>query len=361
MKQIRELQEFERSFKNSKNAEKPVMIVTADGDHMKTLGMKKQFHVRLNILTLTTWMVFLVTNAPGRSTFNGVQRRIAPLIKELGGVLLEHEHFGAHLDDKGNTIDSQFELKIFEHAGRILSEIISGMVINGYPVIVEYIGDKASEIVKYVNEKWRSSHVRSSQYLLQIVKCNNITCCTPFMSSYKNVVKDRFLPPQFAMPRSLHNGFTWTRSDKTSQYLSLHKTIAMSGVIPTFAQRKYPLGIPYDSFNPAVKDDFKNRMCSICGMHFGTIKMISIHRQSCKRVDDNTESNGTLDVVENVAERVRPLPIAGIRQQEVLCILQMREMEWMSLDDIKYDNIEDVPVAKDPEVETPLFDTTTEN
>ena len=25
-------------------------------------------------------------------------------------------------------------------------------------------------------------------------------------------------------------------------------------------------------------------------------------------------------------------------------------MEWMSLDDIKYDNIEDVPVVKNPEV-----------
>ena len=33
----------------------------------------------------------------------------------------------------------------------------------------------------------------------------------------------------------------------------------------------------------------------------------------------------------------------------------------MSLDDIEYDNIEDVPVVKDPEVRTPLFDPTTEN
>ena len=136
---------------------------------------------------------------------------------ELGGALLEHEHFGVHLDNKGNTIDSQLELKNFEHAGKILGEIWNGMVIDGYPVIVEDIGDKAPEIAKDVNEKWRQSHVRSSQYLLQIVKCKNITCCTPF--------------------RSLYNGFTWTRSDKTSQCLPLHQTIAMSGVIPTFARR----------------------------------------------------------------------------------------------------------------------------
>ena len=39
----------------------------------------------------------------------------------------------------------------------------------------------------------------------------------------------------------------------------------------------------------------------------------------------------------------------------------MQEMKWMSLDDIEYDNIEDVPVAKYLEVGTSLFDPTTEN
>ena len=64
---------------------------------------------------------------------------MAPLCKELGGVLLEHEHFGAHLDDKGNTIDLQLELKNFEQAGKILGEIWSGLVMDSYPVTAEYI------------------------------------------------------------------------------------------------------------------------------------------------------------------------------------------------------------------------------
>ena len=133
---------------------------------------------------------------------------MAPLSKVLGGVLLEHKHFGADLDVKGNTIDPKLELKNFEHAGKILSEILSGMVIDGYPVIAEYIGDKAPDIVKDTSEKWRSSYGRSSQYLLQIVKYNKITCCTPFRSGYKNVVKDRFLPPPYSMSQSLDNGYT---------------------------------------------------------------------------------------------------------------------------------------------------------
>ena len=39
----------------------------------------------------------------------------------------------------------------------------------------------------------------------------------------------------------------------------------------------------------------------------------------------------------------------------------MQKIEWMSLDDINYDNIEDVPAVNDSEVRTSLFDPTTEN
>ena len=73
------------------------------------------------------------------------------------------------------------------------------------------------------------------------------------------------------------------------------------------------------------------------------------------------EGNDTLDVEENVAQRVRPLQIAAIRQQEALCFLQMQDMPRMSLDDIEYDNVEDEPVVKDPEFGTPLFDPRTKN
>ena len=109
MKQIRELPEFKRSFENSKNKEKLVMIVTVDGGPDERLGMKKNVHVRFNTYDLDVF--FLLKNASGRSAFNRVERRKAPLNIELGGVLLEHEHFGVHLDDKGDTIDPYLELK----------------------------------------------------------------------------------------------------------------------------------------------------------------------------------------------------------------------------------------------------------
>ena len=146
------------------------------------------------------------------------------------------------------------------------------------------IADETSEVVKDISEKWKSSHVRSSQYLLQIVKYDDIVCCMPFRSSYRKIVKDRFLPPPFSICQSPDDGLTRTRSF-TGHHLSLHQTIVMSGMIPASAHRKYPLGIPYDAFNPAVKDDLRKRMCAKCGMYFGTIKAMSVHCRSCS--DDN--------------------------------------------------------------------------
>ena len=42
--------------------------------------------------------LFIVTNAPGRSAFNRVERQMTPLSRKLSGLVLPHEHFGSHLD-----------------------------------------------------------------------------------------------------------------------------------------------------------------------------------------------------------------------------------------------------------------------
>ena len=112
MKQIQEPPEFKGSFRNSKNEEKRVMIVIVDEGldenprYEKTISCAVDY---FNTYDLDTF--FLVTNSPGRSAFNRVERRVAHFSKELSGVLLELEQFGAHLDDKGNTIYLQHELK----------------------------------------------------------------------------------------------------------------------------------------------------------------------------------------------------------------------------------------------------------
>ena len=96
-------------------------------------------------------------------------------------------------------------------------------------------------------------------------------------------------------------------------------------------------------------------------MYFGTIKAMSVHRRSCSD-DNDAKSEEASDAEEGVAsERVRHLRMGAIRQREALCVMQMQEMEWMSLDDIEYGDLEGILVVNDHEVGTPLFNTSTEN
>ena len=105
---------------------------------------------------------------------------MAPLSREISELILPHETFGSHSDGKGKTIDDALELKNFEHAGKVLAEVWSNMSIDGHPIVPEFISDEANEPVVSKSEKWKAIHVRESQYLLQIVKCNDRHCCLQF-------------------------------------------------------------------------------------------------------------------------------------------------------------------------------------
>ena len=87
--------------------------------------------------------IFIATNAPGRSAFNRVERRMAPLSKELSGVILPREHYGSHLDSQSRTIDKKKELENFGFAGQTLAEIWSSVNIVNFPTIANYFDPKA--------------------------------------------------------------------------------------------------------------------------------------------------------------------------------------------------------------------------
>ena len=110
--------------------------------------------------------LFIATNAPGGSAFNRCERRMAPLSRELSGVILDHDHFGSHLNEKGETIDNDLEVKKFEYAGTVLAEIWSKLTIDGHPVVAEYVSDGADEDIPGKSQECISMHVKSSQYLL---------------------------------------------------------------------------------------------------------------------------------------------------------------------------------------------------
>lgn len=173
-----------------------MVIVTVDGGPDENPRYQKVINVAVhNFLHYNLDALFIATNAPGRSAFNRVERRMAPLSKELSGLILPHETFGSHLDSNGKTIDKELEKKNFEHCGNTLAEIWSNVMIDGWPTVAQYVQPDDSEInAEDLNEKdafWMSKHVRSSQYFTQIVKCNDQSCCKKPRSSLFDIWTER--------------------------------------------------------------------------------------------------------------------------------------------------------------------------
>lgn len=81
--------------------------------------------------------IFVACNAPGRSAYNRVERRMAPLSRALVGVILPHDHYGTHLDSQGRTIDTELEKTNFSYAGTALAEVLSETIIDGHVTIAE--------------------------------------------------------------------------------------------------------------------------------------------------------------------------------------------------------------------------------
>ena len=103
---------------------------------------------------------FLATNAPGRSAFNRVERRMAPLSHDLAGVVLPHNSFGSHLNSQNETIDAELEMKNFAKAGEVLAEIWSQTVIDGYATVVECIHPETDEVPVEQDPQGYGKHVR---------------------------------------------------------------------------------------------------------------------------------------------------------------------------------------------------------
>ena len=80
--------------------------------------------------------------------------------KELSSVVLPHDNFGSHLNAKGEMIDKELEKNNFGYAGEILAKIWSGMIIDGHPILAEFISEETDQEVIKKSEEWKSKHVR---------------------------------------------------------------------------------------------------------------------------------------------------------------------------------------------------------
>lgn len=230
MDSLLNLAEFESLCKNSVGAIKPVFIITVDGGPDESPRYEKVVNCNIEHFKKHDLdALFVATNAPGRSAFNRVERRMAPLSHELSGIILSHDHFGSHLDSRGRTIDEELEKKNFKYAGEILSETWNELQIDNYPVVATYVdpsNENEPEGVE-IDPTWYQQHVRESQYLLQIVKCNDSSCCHPCRSNIRDLLPNRFLPPP-------------TKVKQTESGLKIVKATDADGkFMPLFCQLSY--------------------------------------------------------------------------------------------------------------------------
>lgn len=264
-----ELEEFQPLAKTGTGLVKPVVIITVDGGpdenprYQKVIGFAIQHFKRHDLDAL-----FIATNAPGRSAYNRVERRMAPLSRELAGLILPHDHFGSHLDERGVTINEELERFNFGFAGNVLAEIWSLMEIDGYQVTAKYVGPGEQDLPDFPDIKWYSEHVRESQYLLQIVKCRNNECCRPRSGLFR-LLDNRFLPPPVKVKQTVDDLVL----DDGGQFLNLPVNLALR---LNYSLKDF-LQMPYDYFCPTVKLKLSSRTCKTCGLYHASVKSLNRH------------------------------------------------------------------------------------
>lgn len=98
----------------SELVQKPVVIVISDGGPDENPRYQRVIEVAVHHFKKRNLdAIFIATKAPQRSDYNRVERRMAPLSRDLTRLVLPHDFYGTHLDNKNETVDDNLEMKNF--------------------------------------------------------------------------------------------------------------------------------------------------------------------------------------------------------------------------------------------------------
>ena len=146
---------------------------------------------------------------------------------------------------------------------------------------------------------WCATHVLQTQYTIQIIRCNSISCCGPWRSNYIQVFPHRFLPAPVAFERT-PRGIAMAERDyqKGVFYGSLIQRIQFHGVVMQHTQNDV---LPFDYCCSSVRKELKRRVCSICKQYIPSAYRMKnhykIHQQqyasNCLEYDEDMFSNET--------------------------------------------------------------------
>lgn len=236
------------------------------------------------------------------------------------------------------------------------------MVIDGYPVFAEFKQptSKLANLTLDVDEKWYCTHVRESQYFLQVIictvfnifssikkdfckdflfilqisKCANIDCCGQHRSELRSILPTGFFPPPYLVEQDKETGFLVAAQGKTedAKFLPLFQRLAFKTSDNT--QFEGFTEMPYDFFCPTVQSQLDNRICSTCGLYFATKKAASAHMKALKH---------KLSAKEKKSKKL--VSIEAQRKDEMLCIFQeentgCKNSDWCFESEIEIEDVQ---------------------
>ena len=161
------------------------------------------------------------------------------------------------------------EERNYQRAGKLLGEVWSEAIIDTHPVVAEYIvpgSGQDSAITAYPSELWIRNHIHTSQYLLQIVKSDDRTCCNKNRSNLDYITKT--LP---GLIKTVNTKFGIQLADHNTdggQWKSLPWTLALAKLIQDQSPVSDP--VPFDLLCPSTKGTLSVHLCKICRIYFAT-------------------------------------------------------------------------------------------
>jgi hypothetical protein len=155
---IVKLKEFERTARNHLGHVKPIIVMNVDSlePNDYTRFPKTLVSAIHKFKTYNLDALFIITQAPGQTTFNIVERRLATLSQDLTGLVLPYDYFGTHLNVSGLTIDAELEKTNIRQTGEVLAEVWNMDMIDRHPVVAEYVDPprEIDDIVRLIDSQF---------------------------------------------------------------------------------------------------------------------------------------------------------------------------------------------------------------
>ena len=159
---------------------------------------------------------------------------------------------------------------------------------------------------------WIAQHVRSTQYMTQIIKCLDKNCCGTIRSKFHKINKSRFFPAPILLhyaPMIEMESMDINKLKYTSLFQSLHLASPES---------------PYDQYCPSVNDKVQSRTCKKCKIYFASLTLLSNHKKIHSR-----------EVI-SPAAKTRTKRVLRQREREFMVITEespgFETCEWVDMD-----------------------------